>query len=33
MATTAREIVAREINDEDRRRLLADSVERLKEAR
>ena len=32
-ATTAREIVAREITDEDRRRLLADSVERLKEAR
>jgi hypothetical protein len=25
--------VAREINDEDRKRLLADSVERLKEAR
>ena len=33
MASTAREIVAREITDEDRRRLLADGVERLKEAR
>ncbi|HTO76545.1 MAG TPA: ATP synthase F0 subunit B [Thermoanaerobaculia bacterium] len=33
MATTAREIVAREINEEDRKRLLADGVERLKEAR
>ena len=33
LATTAREIVVREINEEDRKRLLADSVERLKEAR
>lgn len=32
-ATAAKEILAREINEEDRRRLLADSVSRLKEAR
>jgi len=33
MASTAREIVAREITDEDRNRLLSESLERLKEAR
>ena len=33
MASTAREIVTREITDDDRRRLLTESVERLKEAR
>ena len=33
MASTAREIVAREITDDDRRRMLTESVERLKEAR
>jgi ATP synthase F0 subunit b len=33
MASTAREIVSREITDDDRRRLLSESVERLKEAR
>jgi len=32
-ATAAKEILAREINEEDRRRLLADSVSQLKEAR
>jgi F0F1-type ATP synthase membrane subunit b/b' len=33
MASTAREIVVREITDDDRRRLLSESVERLKGAR